>query len=183
MLFFSISGTKPCSLTVFIDEESCIGCMQCANVAPAAFVMLESGRARTFQQRTGPDVEQAVASCPVSCMHPVSYQELKEFEIARDEGDGRTDHRHLGHRRGHTPLHVAGIDSDNNHRSSWYHTLKEKCLISSNCPQNACYDCPKYSKPGQNPFFIARHKMAEHIRADHFIENGDVDNWRKTADL
>jgi ferredoxin len=170
-------------VAVFVDEESCIGCMQCANVAPNAFVMVESGRARTFQQRSGADVEQAVASCPVSCMHSVSYQELKEFEIARDEGDDRTDHRHLGHKRGHTPLNVAGIDSDRNLRSSWYHTLKEKCLISSNCPQNACYDCPKYSKPGQNPFFVAKHKKSEHIRAEYFIENGEVDDWRKTADL
>ncbi|KAG7346760.1 4Fe-4S single cluster domain of ferredoxin I [Nitzschia inconspicua] len=168
---------------VFIDEESCIGCMMCANVAPAAFVMLESGRARTFHQRSGPDVDQAVASCPVSCMHPVSYHELKEFETARDEGDGRTDHRHLGHRRGHTPLHVAGIDSDNNHRTSWYHTLKEKCLVSSDCPKRGCYDCPKYSTPGTNPYFVAQHKKAEHTRAQHFIEHGDVDLFRKTADL
>lgn len=90
--------------------------------------MLESGRARTFNQRSATDVDQAVASCPVNCMHPVSFRELKEFESARDDGDGRTDHRHLGHDRGMTPLHVARIGSDNNHRSSWYHTLKHRCL-------------------------------------------------------
>lgn len=149
----------------------------------SAFVMLESGRARTFHQRSGSDIDQAVASCPVSCMHPVSYRELNEFETARDEGDGRTDHRHLGHRRGHTPLHVAGIDSDNNHRSSWYHALKEKCLVSSDCPRKGCYDCPKFSSPGTNPYFIAKHKKAEHVRAQHFINHGDVDVFRKTADL
>jgi hypothetical protein len=87
--------------------------------------MLESGRARTFKQRHSPDVDQAVASCPVNCMHPVTYKELKEYESARDYGDGRSDHKHLG--RGHTPLFVAGIDSDANHRSSWYHTLKGDC--------------------------------------------------------
>jgi hypothetical protein len=90
--------------------------------------MLEDGRARTFKQRNSEDVHQAVASCPVSCMHPVAFVELQEYESARDLGDGRTDHKHLGHVRGHTPLHVAGIDSDNNHRTSWYHTLKGKCL-------------------------------------------------------
>ena len=90
--------------------------------------MLDSGRARTYNQRHSPDVDQAVASCPVNCMYPVSYTELQEYETARDEGDGRSDHRHLGHRRGNTPLFVAGIDSDNNHRSSWYHTLKGKCI-------------------------------------------------------
>jgi hypothetical protein len=90
--------------------------------------MVDGGRARTYNQRNSVDVDQAVASCPVSCMYPVSYRELKEYETARDEGDGRTDHKHLGHQRGMTPLHVAGMDSDNNHRTSWYHTLKSKCL-------------------------------------------------------
>jgi hypothetical protein len=100
--------------------------MQCANVAPASFMMLDSGRARTFHQRNSPDVEAAVASCPVNCMHPVTYRELQEFESVRDNGDGKTDHRYLG--QGHTPLHVAGMDSDNNRQSSWYHTLKHRCL-------------------------------------------------------
>ena len=98
------------------------------NVAPNSFLMLDSGRARTFHQRKAPDVAAAVASCPVDCMHAVSYRELQEFETARDQGDGRSDHKHLGHQRGHTPLHVAGIASDNNHKTSWYHTLKHKCF-------------------------------------------------------
>jgi hypothetical protein len=95
--------------------------------------MLEDGRARTFQQRKGPDVKQGVATCPVNCMHFVSYDELKELEIVRDKGDGRDDHQHMGHRRGHTPLHVAGMDSDNNHRSSWYHYIKNKCCCKFPC--------------------------------------------------
>jgi len=168
---------------VFIDEESCIGCMQCVNVAPNSFLMLDSGRARTFHQRKAPDVAAAVASCPVDCMHAVSYRELQEFETARDQGDGRTDHKHLGHQRGHTPLHVAGIASDNNHKTSWYHTLKHKCFVSSKCPQKGCYDCPLYSKPGENPYFQKQHKEAEHVRAQHFLKHGEVDVWRKFADL
>ena len=168
---------------VFIDEESCIGCMQCANVASNSFLMMDSGRARTFQQRNSRDVVEAVASCPVNCMHSVSYDELVEFETARDEGDGRNDHRHLGHRRGYTPLHVAGMASDNNHRSSWYHTLKGRCLVSSKCPSRGCYDCPMYSKPGQNPYFQQRQIDHQHMRAKYYIENGEADAFRKTADL
>jgi hypothetical protein len=80
--------------------------------------MNDDGRATTFSQRSGPDVASAVAVCPVDCMHHVSFRELKELETARDYGDGRTDHRHLGKNR--TPLYVSGIDSDANHRSSWY---------------------------------------------------------------
>ncbi|CAJ1946446.1 unnamed protein product [Cylindrotheca closterium] len=163
---------------VFIDEDSCIGCMQCANVAPASFMMLDTGRARTFNQRSSPEVDQAVASCPVDCMHSVTFRELKEFEDVRDNGDGRTDHKYLGRKL--TPLHV--VESDHNRRSSWYHTLKHKCLVSSECPQKGCYDCPKFSK-GENPFFQKNCKDAQHTRALHFMENGDADTWRNTADL
>lgn len=168
---------------VFIDEESCIGCMQCVNIAPNSFLMLEDGRARTFKQRSGGDVKQGVMSCPVSCMHFVSYDELKELETVRDKGDGRDDHRHMGHKRGHTPLHVSRRTSDNNHRSSWYHYIRYKCCTSGRCPQRGCFDCPSYRQPGGNPFFQKRAKEAQHIRANHFINNGDVDLWRKTADL
>jgi hypothetical protein len=176
--------------------------------------MLDSGRARTFKQRNSEDVQQAVASCPVNCMHPVAYTELEEYETARDNGDGRTDHKHLGHSRGNTPLHVAGMDSDNNHRTSWYHTLKGNCvgkflIITGNilfvfyknavrfhnkpfficisgslqCPQKGCYDCPKFGKPGKNPYFQERLRKDEHIRAQYFLDRGDVDDMRKTTDL
>ena len=63
----------------------------------------------------------------MDCMHSMSFDELKEMEEARDDGDGRTDHQHFGRGRTHTALHVAGIDSDANHKSSWYHYLKWKC--------------------------------------------------------
>ena len=172
---------------VFIDEESCIGCRKCVDIAPSSFLMMESGRARTYVQRVGGDVKQAVDVCPVSCMHQVSFQELSAFETARDEGrdeeDGSPDHNDFLRDGGHIPLHVAGMDSDRNRRSSWYHTLKHRCLMSSDCPKKGCYDCPHYHNPGQNPFFIARHKHAEHIRAQHFIKNGEARFFRKAVDL
>ena len=145
--------------------------------------MLDNGRARTFHQRQGPDVKQGVAACPVSCMHFVSFDELQELETVRDKGDGRDDHRHMGHRRGHTPLFVAGIDSDNNHRSSWYHHLKNKCDSTGQCPQRGCFDCPSYSVPGGNPYFQKKAKAGQHTRAQYFVDHGDVDLWRKTAEL
>ena len=97
---------------------------KCASAAPGSFQMLEQGRARTFCQRNSPDVNSAVASCPVDCMHYVSFDELKELEIARDVGVA-DDHRHFGHSsaRGYippTPLHISRRDSDANHKSSFY---------------------------------------------------------------
>lgn len=106
---------------------------QCVLAAPGSFHMTDfEGRARTFSQRASPDVAAAVSSCPVDCMHYVSFRELKDLEVARDGGDGRTDHRHFGttQERGYiplTPLHVSGRASDSNHKSSWYHYLRSQC--------------------------------------------------------
>lgn len=172
---------------VFIDEQSCIGCMQCASVAPGSFQMLEqNGRARAFLQRKSPDVLTAVSTCPVDCMHFVSFDELKKLEIARDVGVA-DDHRHFGHSadRGYiapTPLHVSRRDSDANHKSSFYHYMQDKCSKSTNCPQRGCYDCPKF-EPGQNPYFQKKLSQATHIRAEYFKNTGTADTYRKTADL
>jgi hypothetical protein len=101
---------------------------KCASAAPGSFQMLEQGRARTFCQRNSPDVISAVASCPVDCMHYVSFDELKELETARDVGVA-DDHRHFGHNsaRGYippTPLHISRRDSDANHKSSFYQYVR-----------------------------------------------------------
>ncbi len=167
---------------VFIDEESCIGCYQCANIAPSSFKMVDSGRARTFHQSNSPEVAIAVSSCPVSCMHNVGFRELEKLETARDVGDGHVHHRHLSN-KAHTPLHIARRGSDINHKSSWYHYLKQKCFTSKTCPQKGCYDCPLYQKPGDNPYFKKLHAAAERIRAKDIIDSGQADMWRKTADL
>lgn len=134
LLEMAADGKTPLHLRdgdfIFIDEESCIGCMQCATTAPSSFLMLDHGRARTFEQRNDPDVAAAVTTCPVSCMHRVSFDELKELEIAREKGDGRTDHRHCGSSKGYTPLHVARRGTDANKKDSWYHYLKQKCYCT-----------------------------------------------------
>ena len=168
---------------VFIDEESCIGCYQCANVSPSSFKIEDSGRARTFHQSNSLDVAIAVSACPVSCMHNVAFRELKEMETARDVGDGHTHHRHLGNPKGHTPVHIARRGSDMNHKSSWYHYLKQKCFLSKACPQKGCYDCPNYANPGDNPNFKKMHAAAESVRAKDIVDSGEADEWRNTADL
>jgi len=145
--------------------------------------MLDNGRARTFAQSNNPEVTDAVSVCPVNCMHRLSFDELKEMEHARDNGDGRTDHRHMGRGQTHTPLSVAGIGSDANHKSSWYHYLKSKCFTSKSCPQKGCYDCPLYGKKGENPHFKTKHREAERTRAQDFIASGEADKYRKTCDL
>ncbi|KAL5573790.1 hypothetical protein UlMin_023387 [Ulmus minor] len=66
----------------FVDEFSCIGCKNCANVAPDVFSIEEDfGRARVYNQ--GGDLElvqQAIESCPVDCIHWTSAPQLSLLE-------------------------------------------------------------------------------------------------------
>ncbi|AEC10164.1 putative 3Fe-4S ferredoxin, DnaJ domain, 4Fe-4S ferredoxin-type, iron-sulfur binding protein [Arabidopsis thaliana] len=67
---------------VFVDEFACIGCKNCANVAPDIFQIEEDfGRARACNQRGNPDlVQQAVETCPVDCIHQTSAAQLSLLE-------------------------------------------------------------------------------------------------------
>ncbi|KAL3848730.1 hypothetical protein ACJIZ3_010612 [Penstemon smallii] len=67
---------------VFVDEFSCIGCKNCANVCSEVFSIEEDfGRARAYNQSGNPDsVQQAVESCPVDCIHKISAAQLSLLE-------------------------------------------------------------------------------------------------------
>ncbi|XP_024987286.1 chaperone protein dnaJ C76, chloroplastic isoform X1 [Cynara cardunculus var. scolymus] len=67
---------------VFVDEFSCIGCKNCANVASDVFSIEEDfGRARACNQHGNPDlVQQAIESCPVDCIHWTSAAQLSLLE-------------------------------------------------------------------------------------------------------
>ncbi|KAL6329061.1 hypothetical protein AAG906_007351 [Vitis piasezkii] len=66
----------------FVDEFSCIGCKNCANVAPDVFGIEEDfGRARVYSQCGKPElVQQAIDSCPVDCIHWTSAAQLSLLE-------------------------------------------------------------------------------------------------------
>ncbi|XP_044503338.1 chaperone protein dnaJ C76, chloroplastic isoform X2 [Mangifera indica] len=66
----------------FVDEFSCIGCKNCANVASAVFAIEEEfGRARVYSQCGNPQlVQQAIDSCPVDCIHWTSAAQLSLLE-------------------------------------------------------------------------------------------------------
>lgn len=68
---------------VFVDEIACIGCMMCINCAPAVFrVEEELGRARVFGQwmNNEDDIQDAIDSCPVDCIHWVPRVQLAPME-------------------------------------------------------------------------------------------------------
>nr|CAB3478199.1 unnamed protein product [Digitaria exilis] len=67
---------------VFVDEFSCIGCKNCANVCPKVFQIEEDfGRARVYDQSGNIQlIEEAIESCPVDCIHWTSAAQLSLLE-------------------------------------------------------------------------------------------------------
>ncbi|XP_051125611.1 chaperone protein dnaJ C76, chloroplastic [Andrographis paniculata] len=67
---------------VFVDEFSCIGCKNCANVCSDVFgIEEEYGRARVYSQSGIPNkIQQAIESCPVDCIHWTSAAQLSLLE-------------------------------------------------------------------------------------------------------
>ena len=70
----------------YVDEQACVGCYNCAVIAPATFFMEENyGSARVFHQHGDADetIEEAIDTCPVNCIHTVSFHELERLEVER----------------------------------------------------------------------------------------------------
>ena len=126
---------------VFVDEVTCIGCTSCATIAPLTFLMEDDyGRARSFNQEGDDDdtVAEAIATCPVDCIHYVPWDELVKLERER-EGVMTTYNfkgRLVGN-EGLTSAQGAGqalLDISTNH-----------AMRCSNCPTNQCPDCPMFA--------------------------------------
>ena len=60
------------SKPVYIDEEECIGCGSCVEICPEVFQMKEDGeKAEVVKSEGGPEdlIQEAIDTCPVSCIH------------------------------------------------------------------------------------------------------------------
>jgi ferredoxin len=72
--------------SVYVDETTCIGCLNCAHVARNTFyIEPDYGRSRVIRQDgDSPElVQEAIDTCPVDCIHWVNYQDLKNLEEER----------------------------------------------------------------------------------------------------
>lgn len=68
---------------VFVDECACIGCKMCVWCASGTFRIDEQhGRSRVFAQWVDQEekIEDAIASCPVDCIHWVEKNQLPALE-------------------------------------------------------------------------------------------------------
>ncbi|KAF6266417.1 hypothetical protein COO60DRAFT_1474816 [Scenedesmus sp. NREL 46B-D3] len=68
---------------VFVDEYACIGCWNCTSVCPKSFAIEDDfGRARVMQQGvdTEDKLQEAMDTCPVSCIHWVTASQLSLLE-------------------------------------------------------------------------------------------------------
>ena len=68
---------------VWVDEAVCIGCRYCTHVAANTFLVEEDwGRPRAIRQDgdSTERIQEAIDTCPVDCIHWVSYEELPGLE-------------------------------------------------------------------------------------------------------
>ncbi len=87
------NGKEPClggklrEKAVWVDESICIGCRYCAHVATNTFVIEPHlGRSRAVRQ-DGDSVQliqEAIATCPVNCIHWVPFEELEDLRAQLD---------------------------------------------------------------------------------------------------
>jgi ferredoxin len=101
------------SRAVFVDEGTCIGCKNCTHCAAATFAMeADWGRARVFAQWADSerDIQTAIDSCPVDCIHWVSKRTLPvlEFVMQRAKRVGVASAVGGGVRAG-DPFELAGV--------------------------------------------------------------------------
>jgi ferredoxin len=71
---------------VYVDETTCIGCRYCSHVARNTFyIEPDYGRSRVIRQDADSEdiIQEAIDTCPVDCIHWVSYEELKVLEDDR----------------------------------------------------------------------------------------------------
>jgi ferredoxin len=72
---------------VYVDESTCIGCTWCADVARNTFyVEPEGGKGRVHTQGNdnASTIDEAIATCPIDCIHHVPWEELVALENKRD---------------------------------------------------------------------------------------------------
>jgi Fe-S-cluster-containing hydrogenase component 2 len=119
----------------------------------------EHGRARVFQQWGDDDetIQIAIQTCPVDCIHYVSYDELKRLEIERRDQNINFKARLVNqgeYRAGCGYQAKYGGIRAFSEQQKISGNMGSRC---SNCPTRGCANCPMYGV-GKNPEFQKKEK-------------------------
>lgn len=140
---------------VYVDEHSCIGCTYCSTTARNTFFMEDDhGRARVFNQQGDSEdsVLEAIDTCPVNCIHYVSYEDLRVLEGERSTQVINNAARLRSQQEGTAA--VAPTAAIN------YQSGSMRC---NNCPGRGCKECPMFGV-GENPVYLERKAAREEKR-------------------
>jgi len=150
---------------VFVDEHTCIGCTMCATTAQSTFFMEEyNGRARVYEQQGDNDdtIEEAIATCPVNCIHYVPFDELVTLEAERRNQD--FNFFTLLHRGDSATCKGGFIGKQSGGGNAPLDISGNKAARCNDCPGRGCKVCPMFSV-GENPFYIEREMKKKQKRA------------------
>lgn len=142
---------------VYVDEPCCIGCTYCASIARSTFFMEDDhGRARVYNQ--GGDslevIDEAIDSCPVNCIHFVSWEDLIILETERA---GQVINNAARLRSQQECTSGASITDS---KATFFDSGSMRC---NNCPGRGCKECPMFGV-GKNPVYLERQAAREERR-------------------
>ena len=141
---------------VYVDEHTCIGCYNCANIAQSTFFMEdEHGRARVFDQWGDDDdtIACAIETCPVDCIHYVQYDELVRLETERRGQNINFKARLVNQGESGSMGTIGAVAYTAPPKISG--NLGSRC---NNCPSRGCKNCPMFGV-GKNPEFEKREQQ------------------------
>lgn len=138
----------------YVDEQTCIGCKNCACVAKNTFFMEDDfGKARVYQQGgdTVEDIAIAIDTCPVNCIHYVSHEDLVILEQERMAREGDVTINNYGSFK---QAWTGGALAVPKTKALFYNNpaMGMRC---NNCPSRGCRECPMFGV-GQNPIYLER---------------------------
>lgn len=164
---------------VYVDEHTCVGCYNCANVAQSTFFMeAEHGRARVFSQWGDDDetIATAIETCPVDCIHYVPYDELVRLEKERRSQNinFKARYSNQGDSGGFGTIGAVAYTAPPKISGN----MGSRC---NNCPSSGCKNCPMFGV-GKNPEFEKKEqKRKARIERNRLRKQREEES--KSADL
>mmetsp|Transcript_2216 Transcript_2216/g.5125 ORF Transcript_2216/g.5125 Transcript_2216/m.5125 type:complete len:273 (-) Transcript_2216:69-887(-) len=168
---FDAEGYPELDRFVYVDEETCIGCTNCATVARQTFMMEPLyGRARSFRQGGDSDetVQEAVSTCPVDCIWYVSWDDLITLESERKFQMINPTARLVGGsfvESTGTAAYYGRNRGDAGGGPSKASIMQSNVMRCNNCPGKGCADCPLFGV-GKNPEYERKKAAKKRSRAE-----------------